>query len=173
MRAKSFHVVLFLFFAAGSLTAQYTFQIVIDEETSKPMLVGLCDRNAFSDTSFSSWFNNEYESYNVDTSTINLITDDIHQVNLTIILGTWCSDSREQIPRLLKILDFLHYPESKMQMFAVDRNKKTGEYDIDHLKIELVPTIIFFKEALEIERIVELPRMSLEEDLVDIILSAR
>ena len=147
--------------------------MIVDEKSSKPMLIGLCDRNAFTDTSFLSWFEHEYENYTVDTSTINLITDDIDQINLTIVLGIWCSDSREQIPRLLKILDFLHYPESKMQMFVVDRNKKVGDYDIDHLKVELVPTIILYKENVEVGRIVESPRMSLEEDMVDIIFSAK
>lgn len=170
---KLFLLTLFLFFATSLLIEQDTSQIVIDEKTSKPMLVGLCDRNSLTDTNFSPWFNKEYENYNVDTSTISFIADDIDQINLTIVLGTWCSDSREQIPRLLKILDFLHYPDSKMQMFAVDRDRRGRNYDIDHLKVELVPTIILYKEAVEIGRIVESPRMSLEEDIVDIIFSAK
>lgn len=170
---KYFLLAILSIFISALSSAQIKNQITIDEETSKPMLIGLFDRNAFSDTSFSSWFNNEYENYNVDTSTLNLIAEDTAQINLTIILGTWCSDSREQIPRLLKILDFLHYPESKMQMVAVDRNKKAGDYDIDHLKVELVPTIILYKEDVEVGRIVESLRMSLEEDMADFILSAR
>lgn len=170
---KLFLLTLFLFFATSLLIAQNTSQIVIDEKTSKPILVGLCDHNAFTDTSFSSWFNHEYENYNIDTSSINLIAEDIHQISLTIVLGTWCSDSREHIPRLLKILDFLHYAESKMQMFAVDRNKKAEDYDIDYLKIELVPTIILYKENVEVGRIVESPQKSLEEDIVDIIFSSK
>lgn len=165
--------ILYLLFSPSLLRAQDTFQIITDEKTSKPMLVGLCDRNAFIDTNFSFWFINEYDNYNVDTSTINLVLNDIHQMRLTIVLGTWCSDSREQIPRLLKTLDFLNYPADKIQMFAVDRNKKAGGYDIDSLKIELVPSIILYKADAEVGRIVEAPQISLEEDLVDIIFSAK
>jgi len=58
-------------------------------------------------------------------------------------------------------------------MFAVDRIKKAGDCDINYLKVELVPTIILYKEDLEVGRIVESPRMSLEEDMVDIIFSAK
>jgi len=58
-------------------------------------------------------------------------------------------------------------------MFAVDRDKKAGDCAIDYLKIELVPTIIFYKQDTEIGRIVESPQTSLEEDMVDIILSSR
>src|SRR3972149_897849 len=170
---KYFLILILPILLSALSSAQIENQITVDEETSKPMLIGLFDRNAFSGTSFSSWFDNEYGNYNVDTTAINLIVDDIHQINLTIVLGTWCSDSREQIPRMLKILDFLNYQESKMQLFAVDRNKKAGDCDINYLKVELFPTIILYKEDIEVGRIVESPRKSLEEDLVNIIFSAK
>lgn len=154
-------------------TAQLKNQITVDEKTSKRMLIGLCDRNAFHDTSFVSWFNDEYEKYAVDTSTINLIAEEIQVLKMKIVLGTWCSDSREQIPRLFKILDHIKYSENNIQMFCVDRKKKAGEYDVDDLRIELVPTIIIYKDSEEIGRIIETPKMSLEEDMVDIIFSAK
>jgi hypothetical protein len=137
------------------------------------MLIGLCDRTAFNDTSFASWFNDEYERYEVDTSTTKLIVKEIESVRMKIVLGTWCSDSREQIPRLFKILDHIKYSESNIQMFCVDRKKKAGEFDADELKIELVPTVILYRDTNEIGRIIETPRMNLEEDLVDIIFSSR
>lgn len=171
MKYFLFSIMLILISALSA--AQIKNQITVDEETSKPMLIGLFDRSAFSDTSFSSWFDNEYENYNVDTSALNLIANDINQTKFIIVLGTWCSDSREQIPRIFKILDFLNYPESKMQMVAVDRDKKAGDYDIEHLKIELVPTIILYKEDVEVGRIVESPHLSLEEDIIDLIFSAK
>ena len=43
--------------------------IIIDEESEKPMLIGYCTREAFDDTSFSGWWNEEYEMYQVDVET--------------------------------------------------------------------------------------------------------
>ena len=94
-----FYLLLLNFLTQVSV-AQIKNQITLDEKTSKRMLVGLCDRTAFNDTSFAFWFNDEYERYAVDTSTTNLIAKEIETVQMKIVLGTWCSDSREQIPRL-------------------------------------------------------------------------
>ena len=170
---KYFLILILPILLSALSSAQIENQITVDEETSKPMLIGLFDRNAFSDTSFSSWFNNEYDNYIVDTLTINLVANRIRDINFTIVMGSWCSDSRKQIPRLLKILDFLNYQESKIQMLAVDRDKKAGDCDINYLKVKLFPTIILYKEDIEVGRIVESPRKSLEEDLVNIIFSAK
>lgn len=170
---KYFLILILPILLSALSSAQIENQITVDEETSKPMLIGLFDRNAFSDTSFSSWFNNEYDNYIVDTLTLNLVANRIRDINFTIVMGSWCSDSRKQIPRLLKILDFLNYQESKIQMLAVDRDKKAGDCDINYLKVELFPTIILYKEDIEVGRIVESPRKSLEEDLVNIIFSAK
>ncbi len=167
------YILFFFVFVPILLYAQSTHKTELDPKTSKPMLVGLCERDVFTDTCFSSWFNSEYENYSVDTSTMKLVAKDIQTINLTIAFGTWCSDSREQIPRLLKILEYLDFPLSKIKMLAVDRNKKAGEYDIDNLKIELVPTIVLYKDDVEFGRIVETPHMSLEEDLVDMIFSSK
>src|SRR4030067_2903234 len=170
---KYFLILILPILLSALSSAQIENQITVDEETSKPMLIGLFDRNAFSDTSFSSWFNNEYDNYIVDTLTLNLVANRIRDINFTIVMGSWCSDSRKQIPRLLKILDFLNYQESKIQMLAVDRDKKAGDCGINYLKVELFPTIILYKEDIEVGRIVESPRKSLEEDLVNIIFSAK
>jgi len=170
---KKFAFFFLLILLSQHSIAQLTNQISIDEKTSKRMLISLCERNAFEDTSFSSWFQKEYNSYNVDTSTINLTTNELKGINVQIILGTWCSDSREQVPRLFKILDYAGFPESRILMIAVDRSKKAGDYDVASLKIELVPTIILYKDDAEVGRIIETPRMSLEEDMVEILFTSR
>ena len=41
-----------------------------DPLNGKPMLLGICNRQAFNDTSFSWWFNSEYKMYEVDSTSL-------------------------------------------------------------------------------------------------------
>jgi thiol-disulfide isomerase/thioredoxin len=143
---------------------------VIDQKSGKPVLVGICDRDAFKDTSFAWWFNSEYENYDVDKETLANIKMDNEFHSITIVMGTWCSDSRREVPRFYKILDFLKFPSEKVKLIMVDRKKGAAEVDISSLKIELVPTIIFYNDGLEIGRIIESPKESLEKDLAAILM---
>lgn len=151
--------------------AQNKCTVEVDEKTNKPMFIGLCDRTAFEDSSFASWFNTEYNDYSVDSSTLDLISTNTDSLFIKIILGTWCGDSREQVPRFLKILDYLRFPTDNLLLIFVDRKKLAGDFDIEDLDIKLVPTIIIYKNQTEIGRIIETPKISLEEDLVDVLFS--
>ncbi len=83
-------------------------------------------------------------------------------------MGTWCSDSRREVPRFKKILDLLNYPAEKVKIFAVNRDKKIEKEDISGLRIEFVPTFIFYSDGKETGRIVETPYKSLEADMLKI-----
>ncbi|MCX6151499.1 MAG: thioredoxin family protein [Ignavibacteriales bacterium] len=165
---KTFCFLLLLVFVA-LIPAQQKYKIIIDEKSEKQMLVGEISRSAFQDTSYSWWFNSEYENYNPSKIILDSISNKIKDVDITVILGTWCSDSRREVPRLFKILDSLGYPSNKVKLIAVDRNKKDLSGETDSLLIELVPTFIFYREGKELGRIVEAPAESLEKDINKIV----
>jgi len=164
--------IFFLLLFFNSAIAQEYNKTIIDEESGKPMLIGYCTRDVFKDTSFSWWYNSEYEMYELEYSTLDKLEGKLNSLEITIVLGTWCSDSREQIPRFLKILDELNFLEEKMTLIAVDRDKKWEEGEIENLNITLVPSIIFYKNGEELGRIEELPKETLEKDFAEIILNA-
>ncbi len=159
---KSIFIV--LFFSIITL-AQTTNQCVIDQKSGKPMLVGLCDRGSLQDTSFAWWFNSEYDNYELDRETLSKIKIDSEFQSITIVMGTWCSDSRREVPRFYKILDSLNFPSAKVKLIMVDRKKEASGIDISSLKMELVPTMIFYNDGLEVGRIIETPKETLEKDL--------
>jgi hypothetical protein len=151
------------------MPAQDKNTIILDENSGKPMAVGFSSREVFSDTSFSWWFDSEYENYTVDSAALESIQYIPEDVAMTVIMGTWCSDSRREVPRFYKILDYLKYPSDDITLIAVDRDKKGLEGEVTDLNIEFVPTIIFFSGEEEIGRIIETPEESLETDLVNIL----
>ncbi len=165
--------VLLLFSSVTFITAQDSARVVQDEETGKPMLIGPCAREAFSDTSFSWWFNTEYEQYNPDSVTVKEIEYNYDDVKTTIVMGTWCSDSQEQVPRFFKVMDEAGYPADDVSIICVDRERKDYSGMVDSLNIELVPTFIFYKDGNELGRIIETPKQTMEEDIFEILTEGR
>lgn len=161
-KVKSLVIILLFSFIGFAQTVN---QQVIDQKSGKAMLVGICDRDAFQDTSFAWWFNSEYENYDIDKEALTNVKMDTEFHSITIVMGTWCSDSRREVPRFYKILDFLKFPSEKVKLILVDRKKEAPDVDISYLKIELVPTMIFYNDGLEIGRIIESPKETLEKDI--------
>jgi hypothetical protein len=114
---------------------------------------------------FSNYFFKEYSDYTPSKEATDLLENKIFSYSITVVLGTWCGDSKEQVPRFIKILDVLDYNTNLLEIICVDRKKSAG-MDISSLKIERVPTFIFFKEGIEIGRITESPLITLEEDII-------
>ncbi len=159
---------LILFFISTIIFSQ-EYEIVQYGSSDKSMFVGTITRENFQDSNFAGWFNSEYTNYDVDTKLLNKSNNNYEGKIIKIVLGTWCSDSRREVPRFIKILDFIGFPEDKLFFICVDRDKK-GLYDeVDDLNIEYVPTFIVYENGKEIGRIIETPILTLEKDLIKIV----
>jgi hypothetical protein len=86
---------------------------------------------------------------------------------VTVFLGTWCGDSRLQVPRLWKALDAAGGAVPfKVRYIGVDRDKKKPAADITAADIHFVPTLIVTRDGHELGRIVEEPLHGVEGDLL-------
>ena len=140
-------------------------KIIIDDKTSRPMLIGLTTKDAFLDSNFSQWFNLEYENYKPDTLYLNYLKNSLRDKKIKIVMGTWCSDSRREVPRFIKILDLVDFNDSNLTIINVDRQKKGLTDETEGLNIEFVPTFIIYNNDIELGRIIETPKDTLEKDL--------
>jgi thiol-disulfide isomerase/thioredoxin len=156
---------MFAFFNIYSQTCK----IEVDEKSGNPMLMGICSREAFLSSDFSDWFSKEYSDYSTNGDVLSSISKNFNDYKILIVMGTWCGDSRREIPRLYKILDEIQFPDSNLFLVAVNRKKQGLFNEAEGLDIQLVPTIIFYKNGGEIGRIIETPVKSLEEDIKDIL----
>lgn len=165
---KYVFVVTMLLITTFILQAQESDQRVIDEKSGREILIGNVTRQGFEN--LGEWFDAGYRQYTPDSAAMDSIRKyEANFPDVFIVLGTWCGDSREQLSHFFKILDQINYPSEKINMIAVDRDKKSGDYSAANDDIQFVPTFIFSLHAKEIGRIIETPMHSLEHDFLNIL----
>lgn len=162
-------IFIIMVFASVLMQGQEMNKLVIDERTEKPMLIGPCSYEAFTDTNFGWWYQAGYNDYEINESAIDDLNPNPEEIAITVVLGTWCSDSRREFPHFAKLMDLIGFPREKIKIIAVNRAKVTEGDDVAELDIKFVPTFIVYRSGIEIGRIVETPTASIEEDLVEIL----
>lgn len=146
----------------------------ISMENGQSFLVGPINVEGLNTAPYRQWFQYGKENYEVDRAMVDLFKKELNAHTLKLFLGTWCGDSKRETPRIIKILEAADFPMEQLEIVALDRRKglyktsPTGEEK--GLNIIKVPTIIFFKDGKEVNRIVESPLESLEEDMAQILL---
>lgn len=165
---KNFISIIF-FITAVQLFAQ-DYKITVDEKNGEPLILGYCPASLMNDSVFNNHWTEEYYNYQPDFETLDKLEGKLDGVMIQIVFRSTCSDSREQLPRLFKILKELNYDLNSITLIGVNREKKGLSNEAEGLDIKFVPTIIFYKDGIEIGRIVETPSESLEKDLLKIIL---
>lgn len=137
------------------------------------MLLGKCTRAALLQSPFIDWYKSNYDSYLVDSFTCNFIRPLLAGKSITIFLGTWCGDSKREVPRVLKMLDCCGFPSNNLTLIMVSNRdslyKKSPQHEEAGKNIVRVPTIIIEQKGVEIGRIIEFPKTSLEKDLLSIL----
>lgn len=134
--------------------------------------VGWVDRTVFDDPAYPE-FKAVYDTSHVTPEFAELITKVQDEVDVTVFFGMWCSDSKKQIPRFLKIMDLAGIPQRRVKFYALDRSKKSADGLTDYYAIQRVPTFIFLKKDVEVGRIVEIPRTTMEADVLSILAAAQ
>ena len=114
------------------------------------------------------WFNENFENYTVEKIDRDNFSE-LYNYDIEIFMNTLCHDSQREIPRLIKILKELNFPENKLKIILLNPNKESEMgYEVNK-NITNTPTIIFNLDNTEVNRIVEFPKESLESDILKIL----
>jgi thiol-disulfide isomerase/thioredoxin len=145
----------------------------IAEEGETPYLLGKVDREGLEGPNYIAWFQENYEDFELDMTTISELKNELGAYDILVFLGTWCDDSQLQVPQFYKILDACDFPENQLTVVALseqdDLYKQSPTHEEAGLNIEYVPTFILFKDDTEVGRIEEFPADTLEKDMLAII----
>lgn len=133
------------------------------------MIVGKFSKEDLQQAPYATWFNKGYEEYTPSPEAIATIKENISDFEIVGFVGTWCPDSRREIPKLFKILEESGYDLSKLTIVGVTRNKNTPENLEAGYDMHRVPTFIFMKDGKEVNRFVEYAGETTEADIAKIV----
>ncbi len=145
-------------------------QAPVDYHEASTWLLGYFTRQMMTSPPHSQWFQKEYDGYSFNEDAVKKLTElNLEDLTIKIVMGSWCPDSRREVPRFMKILDYLKFPAGNITFIGTDISKISPVGGFDQLNIQRVPTFIFYKKNVEIGRIIEVPHTSLEQDMIDIL----
>ncbi len=138
-------------------------------EEGDPMLLGPINRANLADSTYKAWFQESYNFYRIPEGWAAPLKTTVQDLELIIFMGTWCEDTQRELGGMFKLIDALEISEEQISMYALNEDKNSAEGYEKPYEIINIPTLIFKKEGVEINRIVELPVETLHEDMQKIL----
>ncbi|MEQ8909567.1 MAG: hypothetical protein RIC95_10275 [Vicingaceae bacterium] len=153
--------------------AQEKAQFYINEDEEKHLCGPFQLEVLQNDTTFSNWYEESIEEFNILVGEHEWVQQ-LENKEVDIYLGTWCGDSKNWVPKFVKLWNELGLDQSKLNFIALydgDEKYKQGPNGEEKgLNIHRVPTFIFKENEQEVARIVESPANDLYTDLAHIAL---
>lgn len=132
-------------------------------DSEPEMLIGKITRSDLRQAPYLKWYQRYEGEYTpAEHADLGSLLKD---VDITIILGTWCHDSQREVPHFYKILSSVGANLKNVTLLAVDKDFKAEGLEVKSYGITNTPTFIFYRRGQEINRIVETPVISLEQDM--------
>ncbi len=165
--------ILFLsFFLMISYASAQTFNKLTHPSGEQPLLLGKINKEGLQSDAFAGWFVRNYNSYTPDKVITDQLKTKLSSYTITAFMGTWCGDSKREVPAFYKTLEAANFPLDRLTTVAVARDreiyKQSPGGEEEGMNIHRVPTFIVYKDGKEVNRIVESPVASIEEDLLKI-----
>ncbi len=111
--------------------------------------------------------------YEPETEVVKTLGKVNDRINLKVIFGTWCGDSKNYVPKLLKTLELADNDKISVELIALSSEFLEPWDRIRDYQVTNVPTIIAFSEGRELGRLVERAQSdSMEQDLAEVLSGA-
>ena len=137
-------------------------------EQDQPMELGWVQRSALLTPQYQP-FVSRFDTVKTASEFIGLLRAVQPGTEVLVFFGTWCGDSKREVPHFLKIADEAGIDSARIKLYGLDRSKKSQDGVSAGYGIERVPTFIFLRDGKEVGRITEKPQGSLESDMLTIL----
>ena len=154
---------------AGDVEAETAETAEAENEDEGPPLVGVVSREEV-EAHEPGWVAAEIEAQ-PDAGAARALLDVEPGAEVTVYLGTWCSDSRRELARLWRAFDdtgigLAVEPPFGLEYVAVDRAKEQPADRLAGVGLEYVPTFVVRRGGEEVGRVVEISPNGIEHDLL-------
>lgn len=110
------------------------------------------------------------ENYHADAKAVSEIKAGNKATTVTVLFGTWCPDSKNYVPRIMRALRDAGNDKLQLKLVGIDNQFHQPVDAVQPHQITNVPTIIVERDGRELGRIVETPASkTIEEDLAAIL----
>jgi thiol-disulfide isomerase/thioredoxin len=142
-------------------------------QKADPKLLGACTAQQLEKEPYSTWYTANNSAYEPNAQIIeSLKKTNPSKYSIKIFFGSWCGDSKRELPKMTKLLERLSFPAKNLTLIGVDDStevyKQSPQREEAGLNIFRVPTFIIYENNKEIGRIVEYPTETMERDLLQI-----
>jgi thiol-disulfide isomerase/thioredoxin len=156
--------------AVSAETVVQNVQAPVNFSEQSTWLLGYFNRFRLSQYPYSTFYSSGYDEYKPASEVMNNLLDiNKDSLKIKVVMGTWCPDSRREVPKFMKVIDTWAFPQTAVTFIGVDDAKLSPVGEYTNLDIVRVPTFIVYKNNIEAGRIIENPTTSLEQDLVNIL----
>lgn len=94
-------------------------------------------------------------------------------IDFQLFVASWCKDSETEMPKIVRVYRLLEMDLEGMAIWGLNKEKRDPTGTSEKYKILKVPTLVVQSNKIEIGRIIEFPKKSWEEDILDIINQAK
>lgn len=161
-----------LLYSCSPKMGGHTAQMITDANGNK-MLLGLANKKDLQKPPFADWFVKNEAAYSVDAATVQLLQPQLTNKSFTIFMGTWCGDSKREVPRIYKVLEACGVKPKQITLVMVNNSdsayKQSPGHEESGLNIHHVPTLLIKEGTTAKGRIIESPVVSWEKDLLTIV----
>ena len=138
------------------------------------ILYGKITTDSLLQAPYNKWFAKGFADYTLNSETkAKLSAQNIKGISIEIFFGTWCGDSKREVPRFIKMLEEIKFNIANVKIISVGGSdslyKQSPMGEEKGRGIFRVPVFIVYKNGVEVNRINEYPAISLEKDLLNIL----
>lgn len=145
---------------------------ISDSVADGPVMVGELTR-AEIESALPGWIEEELLA-DPHVESANALLTALPGAEVTVLLGTWCADSRRELARLWRALDEAGAVDPhQLRYIGVDRAMQEPREWVAGSGLRLVPTFIVRRQGRELGRIVESSPDGIEVDLLKLLLGEK